>query len=57
MRVLRWEATRRSVISREQAVLAPDDVTDVVAAASMVKGITAECLMRLTYEVGPKPKC
>ena len=34
----------------------PDDVTDVVAAASMVKGITAECLMRLTYEVGPQTK-
>ena len=32
----------------------PDD-TDVVA-RSMVKGITAECLMRLTYEVGPQTK-
>ena len=39
------------------AVLAPDDISDVVAAASMVKGITAECLMRLTARWGPKPKC
>ena len=34
----------------------PDDVTDVVAAASMLKGITAECLMRLTYKVGPQSR-
>lgn len=34
----------------------PSDVSDVTAAASMVKGITAECLMRITYAVEPGAK-
>lgn len=50
--VLGSYATHRTM-SAERLVKLPDDVTDEVAAASFLKGMTAEYLVRRAYDVGP----
>ncbi|GAA3532590.1 quinone oxidoreductase [Amycolatopsis ultiminotia] len=44
---------RRAVIPASQAVQVPEGVSDEVAAATMLQGITAHYLVRSTYEVKP----
>ena len=42
------------LIKADVLVKIPDDIDDKVAAAVFVKGLTAECLLYRTYEVGPQ---
>ena len=44
----------RRVLSAEQAVPVPDDVSFEVAAAALLKGITADMLLSRLHEVGPE---
>ena len=41
------------VVPADGLVKLPDDISDTVAAASMLKGLTAEYLVRRTYKVAP----
>ena len=45
-------ATHRN-IAADKIIALPDNITDEIAAASMLKGMTAEYLIRRTYEVQP----
>lgn len=44
----------KRVIPAEKAIPIPDGVSDEVAAASLLKGLTAQYLLRRTFKVGPE---
>jgi NADPH2:quinone reductase len=46
--------TQERLIAADRVVKVPDSVDDKVAASIMLKGMTAQYLLRRTYRVGPK---